>query len=32
MFWFGKGKLRRIYDETLEAAQELQRSEAGPFR
>ena len=32
MFWFGKGKLRRIYDETLDAAQELQRSEAGPFR
>lgn len=32
VFWFAKGKLRRTYDETLEAAQELQRSEASPFR
>ena len=32
MFGLAKGKLRRIYDETLEAAQELQRSEGGPFR
>lgn len=31
MFWFGKGKLRRTYDETLEAAQEVQRAEGGPF-
>ena len=32
MFWFAKGKLRRVYDETLDAAQELQRGEAGLFK
>lgn len=32
MFGLDRGRLRRIYDETLEAAQELQRSEGGPFR
>ena len=32
MFWFAKGKLRRVYDESLDAAQELQRGEAGLFK
>ena len=32
VFWFAKGKLRRIYDESLEAAEELQRGDAGAYR
>eukprot|EP00271_Cylindrocystis_brebissonii_P022293 TRINITY_DN852_c0_g1_i2.p1 TRINITY_DN852_c0_g1~~TRINITY_DN852_c0_g1_i2.p1 ORF type:complete len:547 (-),score=128.77 TRINITY_DN852_c0_g1_i2:474-2114(-) len=32
VFWLATGKLRRVYDESLEAAQELQRSEADMFR
>ncbi|KAM1116109.1 hypothetical protein TB2_006563 [Malus domestica] len=27
VFWFSTGKLRRVYDETLEVAQDLQRSD-----
>lgn len=27
VFWLGKAKLRRVYDESTEAAEELQRSE-----
>jgi len=32
VFWFAKGKLRRIYDESLDAAEELQRGDAGAYR
>ncbi|GBG87427.1 hypothetical protein CBR_g45485 [Chara braunii] len=32
VFWFATGKLRRTYDESLEAAQDLQRSEAEMFK
>lgn len=32
MFWFAKGKLRRVYDESLDAAEELQRGDSGAFR
>ena len=32
VFWFAKGKLRRVYDETLDAAQELQRGDATLFK
>ncbi|KAK9907373.1 hypothetical protein WJX75_002432 [Coccomyxa subellipsoidea] len=28
VFWFGSGRLRRVYDESLEAAAELQRSDS----
>ena len=29
VFWFAKAKLRRVYDESSEATEELQRSEGG---
>jgi hypothetical protein len=32
VFWFAKGKLRRIYDESLDAAEELQRGDSGAYR
>lgn len=32
VFWLATGKLRRTYDESLEAAQELQRSDAELYR
>ena len=32
MFWFVTGKLRRVYDETVDAAQELQRGDASMFK
>ncbi|WOL18547.1 peptidyl-prolyl cis-trans isomerase CYP71 isoform X1 [Canna indica] len=32
VFWFKKGKLRRVYDESLEVAQDLQRSDAPLYR
>ena len=32
VFWFAKAKLRRVYDESTEAAEELQRSENGALR
>ncbi|XXG77109.1 hypothetical protein AAC387_Pa08g1334 [Persea americana] len=32
VFWFKTGKLRRVYDESLEVAQELQRSDAPLYR
>lgn len=32
VFWFRTGKLRRIYDESLEVAQDLQRSDAPLYR
>ncbi|CAN1252361.1 Peptidyl-prolyl cis-trans isomerase CYP71 [Linum perenne] len=32
VFWFVKGKLRRVYDESLEVAQDLQRSDAPLYR
>ena len=32
MFWFAKGKLRRVYDETVDAAQDLQRGDASLFK
>eukprot|EP00850_Spirogloea_muscicola_P012534 SM000081S22668 [mRNA] locus=s81:384504:389821:- [translate_table: standard] len=32
VFWFATGKLRRTYDESQDAAQELQRSEAELYR
>ena len=32
MFWFRSGKLRRVYDESLEAATELQKSETVTYR
>ncbi|XP_020260314.1 peptidyl-prolyl cis-trans isomerase CYP71 [Asparagus officinalis] len=32
VFWFKTGKLRRIYDESLEVAQDLQRSDSPMYR
>ena len=32
MFWYKRGKLRRVYDESLEAAAELQKSESAAYR
>ncbi|CAI9105574.1 OLC1v1004522C1 [Oldenlandia corymbosa var. corymbosa] len=32
VFWFRTGKLRRVYDESLEVAQDLQRSDAALYR
>lgn len=32
IFWFKTGKLRRVYDESLEVAQDLQRSDAPLYR
>ncbi|KAH9660059.1 peptidyl-prolyl cis-trans isomerase CYP71 [Citrus sinensis] len=32
VFWFRTGKLRRVYDESLEVAQDLQRSDAPLYR
>lgn len=32
VFWFRTGKLRRVYDESLEVAQDLQRSDAPMYR
>ncbi|XP_043701537.1 peptidyl-prolyl cis-trans isomerase CYP71 isoform X2 [Telopea speciosissima] len=32
IFWFRTGKLRRVYDESLEVAQDLQRSDAPLYR
>lgn len=32
VFWFATGKLRRTYDESLEVAQDLQRSDAPLYR
>eukprot|EP00249_Psilotum_nudum_P019322 c27193_g1_i1 orf=184-1833(+) len=32
VFWFTTGKLRRTYDESLEVAQDLQRSDAALYR
>ncbi|KAF3551373.1 hypothetical protein DY000_02006963 [Brassica cretica] len=32
VFWFETGKLRRVYDESLEVAQDLQRSDAPLYR
>lgn len=32
VFWFATGKLRRVYDETLEVAQDLQRSDVPLYR
>ncbi|KAH7542021.1 hypothetical protein FEM48_Zijuj02G0029300 [Ziziphus jujuba var. spinosa] len=32
VFWFTTGKLRRVYDESLEVAQDLQRSDAPLYR
>ncbi|PKA66866.1 Peptidyl-prolyl cis-trans isomerase CYP20-2, chloroplastic [Apostasia shenzhenica] len=32
VFWFRSGKLRRVYDESLEVAQDLQRSDAPLYR
>lgn len=32
VFWFKSGKLRRVYDESLEVAQDLQRSDAPMYR
>ncbi|KAL2593824.1 hypothetical protein AAZV13_12G150700 [Glycine max] len=32
VFWFSTGKLRRVYDESLEVAQDLQRSDAPLYR
>ncbi|KAE8691052.1 Peptidylprolyl isomerase domain and WD repeat-containing protein 1 [Hibiscus syriacus] len=32
VFWFRNGKLRRVYDESLEVAQDLQRSDAPMYR
>lgn len=32
VFWFGSGRLRRVYDESLEAAAELQRSDSALAR
>ncbi|XP_006279395.2 peptidyl-prolyl cis-trans isomerase CYP71 [Capsella rubella] len=32
VFWFITGKLRRVYDESLEVAQDLQRSDAPLYR
>lgn len=32
LFWFRTGKLRRVYDESLEVAQDLQRSDAPLYR
>lgn len=32
MFWFGSGQLRRVYDESPEAAAELQRSDSALAR
>ncbi|XP_039118155.1 peptidyl-prolyl cis-trans isomerase CYP71 [Dioscorea cayenensis subsp. rotundata] len=32
VFWFKTGKLRRVYDESLEVAQDLQRSDAPLYR
>ncbi|KAF3455296.1 hypothetical protein FNV43_RR05744 [Rhamnella rubrinervis] len=32
VFWFATGKLRRVYDESLEVAQDLQRSDAPMYR
>ncbi|KAK4255217.1 hypothetical protein QN277_008242 [Acacia crassicarpa] len=32
VFWFGTGKLRRVYDESLEVAQDLQRSDSPLYR
>ena len=32
MFWYRSGKLRRVYDESLEAAAELQKSESVTYR
>ncbi len=32
VFWFGSGQLRRVYDESLEAAAELQRSDSALAR
>lgn len=32
VFWFKSGKLRRVYDESLEVAQDLQRSDAPLYR
>ncbi|KAL6575760.1 cytochrome P450 monooxygenase 71 [Orobanche hederae] len=32
VFWFRTGKLRRVYDESLEVAQDLQRSDVALYR
>ncbi|KAG0497286.1 hypothetical protein HPP92_001759 [Vanilla planifolia] len=32
VFWFKTGKMRRVYDESLEVAQDLQRSDAPMYR
>ncbi|KAK9734540.1 hypothetical protein RND81_04G146600 [Saponaria officinalis] len=32
VFWYKTGKLRRVYDESLEVAQDLQRSDAPMYR
>ncbi|KAL2899500.1 Peptidyl-prolyl cis-trans isomerase CYP71 [Bienertia sinuspersici] len=32
VFWYRTGKLRRVYDESLEVAQDLQRSDAPMYR
>ncbi|XP_007037364.2 PREDICTED: peptidyl-prolyl cis-trans isomerase CYP71 [Theobroma cacao] len=32
VFWFKTGKLRRVYDESLEVAQDLQRNDAPMYR
>ena len=32
VFWYRSGKLRRVYDESLEAAAELQKSESVTYR
>lgn len=32
LFWFRTGKLRRVYDESLEVAQDLQRSDSPLYR
>ncbi|XP_019056376.1 PREDICTED: peptidyl-prolyl cis-trans isomerase CYP71 isoform X2 [Tarenaya hassleriana] len=32
VFWFRTGKLRRVYDESLEVSQDLQRSDAPMYR
>lgn len=32
MFWYRTGKLRRVYDESVEAAAELQKSESVTYR
>ncbi|CAL5228960.1 g12192 [Coccomyxa viridis] len=32
VFWYRSGKLRRVYDESLEAAAELQKSESATYR